>query len=793
MTSNGFEPQEVTIDNNSTVIFINQDKQQRWPASNVHPTHDLYPEFDPKGPIEQGKDWSFKPKRSGEFKFHDHLFPHFRGILIVKAEAGGNNVNKDFQPLSSLLEKIKFSFSEVFYKIKNLFSKSSRIYSGDEIKKLSLDEQIKSISGMAKDKGVEETWKFFRDTFKGEAGSMGNIHDLAHLIGSLMYKDKGFSGITICSAEFAFGCYHGFLDTAFKHSLDDLEKAEEACSKLGEGGPYASCIHGIGHGVASFHSTADLKASLSSCRKLINGREFCFDGVFMEFSRSAPENFYKSKDPLYPCNELEGEFGPAYSFSCGRNQPSVLMSRFKKGFDEVVGICLGSKSTPFKQACFDSLGFSLASGADPNQIISGCQKIGVTEFVVACTKSAAGELIFQDVPLWHIKSPKICASLKSPYSIECQNYIDNLIKDYGRKPGNNFSYLKNGETDNEYLKSQLKICYENEGKNNCYRDVSEIFFDQFGMKKTLGLLAENENYPEVYARCHEVTHFLSRSEYERLGNISSVYAQCNSTCHGGCYHGTLEAYLQQRNLDGEKLKTEFAKVCGESKDYTSPLVFNECLHGLGHAAMYVTDTDLLLSLQLCDQLSTQDGKERCYSGAFMENSSSSTNRDHPGKYIKADDPMYPCNSLEEKYLHLCWRYQSSYFAIISKQDWQKVISLCMQVPEKYQEECFRTIGTNQVGFTQDIYKMKSDCDLAPNQNFQSICVSGVISSFSYRFVGDSSKMIEFCAIVDEPEKEGCYKQIGLGILDWNNNSQLVKNECSKINDPKYSSLCMSII
>ena len=817
MTPNGFEPQELEVDTNSTVIFVNQDKVARWPASNIHPTHGIYPEFDPKQPIEPGKDWTFKPEKAGSWKFHDHLLPHFRGVLIVKEE-GGLEVDSNGRE-DSLFEKIKSSITVILSRFASLtvnsaknLSTSLRFFNVTDIKSeilrrftpqddnadftsfstLSPDEQIKTISDMAKKKGVENTWHFFRETFKGQGGSSGNIHDLAHLTGSLIYKDKGFPGITICSTEFAFGCYHGFLDTAFEKSLDDIGKAEEACSKLGSGGPFASCIHGIGHGVASFHSTSDLKASLISCRRLINGRDFCFDGVFMEFARSAPESFYKLDDPLYPCNELESEFGPQYSIACGRNQPSVLMSRFKKGFDEVIGICLSSKSAQFKNACFDSLGFSIASTGDPEQIIAGCQRTLVQEYIVRCTKSAAGELIFQEVPLWHIKAPKICASLSSPFNTECQNYIENLIKDYGRKPTNNFSYFKSGD-ENEYLRSQLKLCYESNGKNNCYRDVGEIFFDQFGMKKTLDLLARNENFPEVYARCHEVTHFLSRAEYEKLGNIADVYAQCDSTCHGGCYHGTLEAYLQQRNLDGEKLKSEFGKVCGVRQDYSSALVFNECLHGMGHAAMYVTDTDLILSLALCDEIQTQDGKERCYSGAFMENSSSSTNRDHPGKYVKADDPMFPCNSLEEKYQRLCWRYQSSYFAIISKQDWQKVVTLCNQVPGKYQDECFRTIGTNQVGFTQDLNKMKSDCDLAPNQNFQSICMNGVISSFSYRFVGDSSKMIQFCNIVDEDEKEGCFKQIGLGVLDWGNNSQLVKTECSKIQNSKYSSWCMSVI
>src|SRR3989344_143539 len=81
MVPDGFVPSEITIDVNSSVIFINKDKVARWPASNVHPTHDLYPEFDSRKNINPGESWAFKPKKTGEWKFHDHNFPHLRGVL----------------------------------------------------------------------------------------------------------------------------------------------------------------------------------------------------------------------------------------------------------------------------------------------------------------------------------------------------------------------------------------------------------------------------------------------------------------------------------------------------------------------------------------------------------------------------------------------------------------------------------------------------------------------------------------------------------------------------------------
>ena len=86
MVPGGFEPKTVEVDENSTVTFLNQDKIARWPASNLHPTHDLYPGFDPKKGLNPGESWSFKPK-VGSWKYHDHENPHIRGVLNVVPEA----------------------------------------------------------------------------------------------------------------------------------------------------------------------------------------------------------------------------------------------------------------------------------------------------------------------------------------------------------------------------------------------------------------------------------------------------------------------------------------------------------------------------------------------------------------------------------------------------------------------------------------------------------------------------------------------------------------------------------
>lgn len=84
MKENSFDPETLTIKKGSAVIFKNEDKVARWPASNLHPTHGIYPEFDPQRPTETGQSWSFTFNKTGSWKYHDHLIPSIRGTVVVR-------------------------------------------------------------------------------------------------------------------------------------------------------------------------------------------------------------------------------------------------------------------------------------------------------------------------------------------------------------------------------------------------------------------------------------------------------------------------------------------------------------------------------------------------------------------------------------------------------------------------------------------------------------------------------------------------------------------------------------
>src|SRR4028118_2099011 len=57
ITDEGFEPRSVEVVAGETVVFENDGQEAHWPASDDHPMHTKYPDFDPLKPLEAETEW----------------------------------------------------------------------------------------------------------------------------------------------------------------------------------------------------------------------------------------------------------------------------------------------------------------------------------------------------------------------------------------------------------------------------------------------------------------------------------------------------------------------------------------------------------------------------------------------------------------------------------------------------------------------------------------------------------------------------------------------------------------
>lgn len=81
-----FNPKSVNIKVGDIVIFKNNSSQDFWPASNPHPIHTDYPEFDAKQAIAPGGKYQFKFEKAGNWGYHDHLNPSMNGTINVSSK-----------------------------------------------------------------------------------------------------------------------------------------------------------------------------------------------------------------------------------------------------------------------------------------------------------------------------------------------------------------------------------------------------------------------------------------------------------------------------------------------------------------------------------------------------------------------------------------------------------------------------------------------------------------------------------------------------------------------------------
>lgn len=84
LTNDGFHPKKLIINRGDTVKFSSNNDEPYWPASNSHPIHNIYPEFDPKRPLEPSETWEFTFTKVGSWDFHDHLYSVAQGTVDVQ-------------------------------------------------------------------------------------------------------------------------------------------------------------------------------------------------------------------------------------------------------------------------------------------------------------------------------------------------------------------------------------------------------------------------------------------------------------------------------------------------------------------------------------------------------------------------------------------------------------------------------------------------------------------------------------------------------------------------------------
>lgn len=219
LRQDGFHPSKLVITEGDTVVFKTNRGEPFWPASNVHPTHTAFPDFDPREPVAPDASWSFTFEKAGTYLFHDHIASIYEGEIIVERK-DGTRVTVDC-------------------------SQERTVQCWEKLMLETLEKE-----------GVESALNKIVYLSETEPLFLNDCHGYSHLIGEEAYKlyveDDNFE-LTPATALCGYGFYHGFMETLLL-ATGDIDQAREFCrivdEKLAGRASAAStaCFHGTGHG-----------------------------------------------------------------------------------------------------------------------------------------------------------------------------------------------------------------------------------------------------------------------------------------------------------------------------------------------------------------------------------------------------------------------------------------------------------------------------------------------------------------------------------------------------------------
>lgn len=259
--------------------------------------------------------------------------------------------------------------------------------------------------------------------------------------------------------------------------------------------------------------------------------------------------------------------------------------------------------------------------------------------------------------------------------------------------------------------------------------------------------------PYIQSQCHPIAHVIGRAAADKYASVSEAYTQGDSFCWSGYYHGVLEGIVARIGKDN--VIAQFNNICADIPGQVSySFDYYNCVHGLGHGVMAMTDNELFSSLKLCDNLTGAWEQASCWSGAFMENVIVD-NKYHFSKYLKPDQPLYPCNAVEEKYKNTCYLMQTSYMLKITGENFSKVFELCGTVEESYRATCYQSLGRDASGHSiSNVDSTKSACNLGKDFEQKSNCIIGAVKDFiSYHHSDLQAR--ELCNAIDPQIKDVC--------------------------------------
>ena len=289
---------------------------------------------------------------------------------------------------------------------------------------------------------------------------------------------------------------------------------------------------------------------------------------------------------------------------------------------------------------------------------------------------------------------------------------------------------------------------------DCYISHYRTIAERDGTKAALLELHKHLKSDNRFnANCHMAMHAIGRNAFQEFGSIAEAYSQADYSCWGGYLHGVVEASMSRKKMSDISAKTlrtmcDSVKTAGE----TSFMHFS-CIHGLGHALMYVGHNDLPNILLRCDDLGDDWESRQCANGAFMENTLADSG--HPSHFQPKDDVNFPCNIVRDKDKDVCYQVQSKFILDHFKWDFSKAFTFCGDLStQSFRSLCTQGLGAGVSVYTA--YEPRAVYDICSQAggNLSDECLYGALTDLEGK-TGSTNAGGDVCLYSPESRRTSC--------------------------------------
>jgi hypothetical protein len=129
----------------------------------------------------------------------------------------------------------------------------------------------------------------------------------------------------------------------------------------------------------------------------------------------------------------------------------------------------------------------------------------------------------------------------------------------------------------------------------------------------------------------------------------------------------------------------------------------------------------------------------------------------PSRQLRAQEPLYPCTAVDDKYKVECYAEQTAYALHMRQGDFDAVFKLCRDEAGDFRNACYEGLGGDAaikvsklvIGANAQAQALSALCVRAPDDEARAGCVAGAVKTIVDDTAGEDAQARALCAALKD--------------------------------------------